>query len=155
MCMSLFEENFGRFELNLLEFIYLFIRMLSFASNWETQFTLLKGCLKDGSWVKNLSVIQETQKMWVQSLGQEDPLEEETATHSSILAWKISWTEELDGLQSTGSQSQTRLNMHRHKQYLKEFVCLHRRSQWQPKPVLLPWKSHGQRGLVGCSPWGR
>ena len=155
MCMSLFEENFGRFELNLLEFIYLFIRMLSFASNWETQLTLLKGCLKDGSWVKNLSVIQETQKMWVQSLGQEDPLEEETATHSSILAWKISWTEELDGLLSTGSQSQTRLNMHRHKQYLKEFVCLHRRSQWQPKPVLLPWKSHGQRSLVGCSPEGR
>ena len=38
--------------------------------------------------------------MWVQSLGQKDPLEEEMATHSSILAWRISWTEEPGGLQS-------------------------------------------------------
>jgi len=38
--------------------------------------------------------------MWVQSLGQEDPLKEEMATHTSILAWKIPWTEELGGLQS-------------------------------------------------------
>ena len=45
--------------------------------------------------------IQETQ---VQSLGQEDPLEKEMATHSSILAWKIPWTEDPDGLQSMGSQ---------------------------------------------------
>ena len=44
------------------------------------------------------------QEMWVQSLGQEDPLEEEMATHSSILAWKILWTEEPGGLQSMGSQ---------------------------------------------------
>ena len=42
--------------------------------------------------------------MWVQSLGQEDPLEKETATHSSILAWDIPWTEEPGGLESTGSQ---------------------------------------------------
>ena len=40
--------------------------------------------------------------MWVQSLGWEDPLEKETATHSSILAWEIPWTEEPGGLQSTG-----------------------------------------------------
>ena len=45
--------------------------------------------------------MQETQ---VQSLGQADPLEEEMATHSSILAWKLPWTEEPGGLQSTGSQ---------------------------------------------------
>ena len=44
--------------------------------------------------VKNLLAMQETQKMWVQSLGQEDPLEKETATHSSILIWIILWTEE-------------------------------------------------------------
>ena len=43
-------------------------------------------------------------EMWIQSLGQEDPLEEEMATHSSILAWRIPWTEELGGLQSMGSQ---------------------------------------------------
>ena len=38
------------------------------------------------------------QEMWIQSLGQEDPLEKEMATHSSILAWEIPWTEEPDGL---------------------------------------------------------
>ena len=51
--------------------------------------------------VKNLPTVQETR---VQSLGWEDPLEKEMATHSSILAWKISWTEEPGGLQSMGSQ---------------------------------------------------
>ena len=42
--------------------------------------------------------------MWIQSLGWDDPLEEGMATHSSILAWRIPWTEEPGGLQSTGSQ---------------------------------------------------
>ena len=51
--------------------------------------------------VKNLPAMQET---WVQSLGQEDPLEEGMATHSSILAWRIPWTEEPGGLQSMRSQ---------------------------------------------------
>ena len=51
--------------------------------------------------VKNLPAVQETQ---VQSLGQEDPLEKEMATYSSILAWRIPWTEEPGRLQSTGSQ---------------------------------------------------
>ena len=44
------------------------------------------------------------QETWVQSLGQEDPLEMEMATHSSILAWEITWTEEPGGLQSVGLQ---------------------------------------------------
>ena len=48
--------------------------------------------------------MQENQETLVQSLGREDPLEEEMATHSSILAWKIPWTEEPGGLQSMGSQ---------------------------------------------------
>ena len=48
--------------------------------------------------------MQETQEMWVQSLAQEYPLKEEMATHSSILAWRIPWTEETGGLQSMGSQ---------------------------------------------------
>ena len=48
--------------------------------------------------------MQETQEMWVRSLGQQNPLEEEMATHSSILAWKIPWTEEPDELQSMGLQ---------------------------------------------------
>ena len=48
--------------------------------------------------VKNLSVFQEPQEMRVQSLGQENPLEEEMATHSRILAWEMPWTEEPSGL---------------------------------------------------------
>ena len=52
-------------------------------------------------WVKNLSAMQEMQ---VQSLGQEDPLEKKMANHSSILAWRIPWTEEPGGLQFMGSQ---------------------------------------------------
>ena len=48
--------------------------------------------------------------MWVQSLGQEDPLEKGMATHSSILAWRIPWTEEPGGLQSMGLQSRTWLS---------------------------------------------
>ena len=57
--------------------------------------------------VKNPPARQET---WVQSLGWEDPLEKGMAAHSSILAWRIPWTEEPGGLQSTRSQSQTRLS---------------------------------------------
>ena len=53
---------------------------------------------------KNLPAKQETQEMPVQSLGQKDPLEEGMATHSSILAWRIPWTEEPDRLQYVGSQ---------------------------------------------------
>ena len=56
--------------------------------------------------VKNPPAKQETQ---IQSLGQEDRLEEGGATHSSILAWRIPWTEEPDGLQSIASQSWTQL----------------------------------------------
>ena len=71
-------------------------------SGWITTTNSLKGFPGD-SMVKNLSM-QETR---LQLLGQEDPLEEETATHSSIHAWRIPWTEEPGGPQSTRSQSQT------------------------------------------------
>ena len=56
--------------------------------------------------VENLPAKRETR---IRSLGQEDPLEKGMATHSSILAWRIPWTEEPEELQSVGSQSQTRL----------------------------------------------
>ena len=66
---------------------------------------LLFGDFPGGSVVKNPSVIQET---WVQSLGWQDSLEMEMATHSIILAWEILWKEEPGGLQSMGLQkSQT------------------------------------------------
>ena len=57
-----------------------------------------------GSEVKNLPAMQELQETQVQPLGQEDPLEKGMAAHSSILSWRIPWTEEPGGLQSMGSQ---------------------------------------------------
>ena len=55
-------------------------------------------------WVKNLLAVQESQETQVRSLGWDDPLEKGMATHSSILALRIPWTEEPGGLQSMGSQ---------------------------------------------------
>jgi len=62
---------------------------------------MLCGGFPGGSVVKNLPTMQETS---VRTLGREDPLEKEMATHSSILAWRIPWTEEPGGQQSTGLQ---------------------------------------------------
>ena len=62
--------------------------------------------------VKRLPAVQET---WVRTLGWEDPLEKDMATHSSILAWRIPWTEELGGLQSMGrKESDTTEQLHFH-----------------------------------------
>ena len=55
-------------------------------------------------WEKNPPAVQKTLETWVQSLGQEDPLEKEMATHSSIIAWKILWIEEPGRLSSKGWQ---------------------------------------------------
>ena len=67
---------------------------------WETLLGKLGASLV-AQMVKNLPALWETQ---VQSLGREDPLEEEMATHSSVFAWEIPWTEEPGRLQSMGSQ---------------------------------------------------
>ena len=72
------------------------------------------------------------------------------APHSSPLAWKIPLTEEPGGLQSMGSLSVG----HDWATSLALLTFLHWRRQWHPTPVLLPGKSHGQRSLVVCSPWG-
>ena len=65
--------------------------------------------------LKRLPAMWET---WVRSLGREDPLEKEMATHSSILAWRIPWTEELGGLQSTGrKESDMTERLHFHFRY--------------------------------------
>ena len=64
---------------------------------------LKSGCFPSGSAVKNLPAMQELQERLVQPLGREDPLEKEMATHSSTPSWRISWTEDPVGLQSTGS----------------------------------------------------
>ena len=118
--------------------------------------------------LKRLPAMWET---WVQSLGREDPLEKEMATHSSILAWRIPWTEELGGLQSTGLKELdmterlrfTLLSLFRGlvAQLVKNLPV--KRSQfdssvgkipWRrnrlPTPVFWPGKLHGL-----YSPWGR
>ena len=70
--------------------------------------------------VKNLLAMWET---WVQSLGWEDPLEKEMATHSSTLAWKIPWMEEHGRLQSMGSQRVGRTRLHFHFHFIVLYGC--------------------------------
>ena len=62
------------------------------------------GASQVAQWIKNPPAVQETSEMWVPSLSQEDPLEDDMATHSNILAWRIPWTEEPGWLQSMRSQ---------------------------------------------------
>ena len=105
--------------------------------------------------IKNLPTMQDT---WVQSLGQEDPLEKGMATHSGILAWKIPWTEEPGKLKSIESPTV------RHNWATNTFTFIFLGGseiknpsakrlrfdpwvrkipwsrKWQPAPVLLPWK---------------
>ena len=74
--------------------------------------------------VKNPPAIQETQEMRVPSLGREDPMEEEMAAHSSMLAWGIPWTEEPGGLQSMGSERVSHdLAPHTHSGDLRSGRC--------------------------------
>jgi len=110
----------------------------------------------NGSVVKNLPAIQETQWMWISSLSQEHPLEEKTATLSSILAWKIPWTEEPGGLQSTGlwgvwHDLATGTHIH-----ILSFIYVNKYidtniyilpSKYNP---LCPWNSPGKNIGVGC-----
>ena len=91
------------------------------------------------------------QEIWVWFLGWEDPLEEGVATHSSILAWRIPWTEEPGGLQSMRS---LRVR-HDWVTSLSLFTFMHWRRKWQPTPVFLPGESQGRGSLVGCCLWSR
>ena len=77
--------------------------------------------------------------------------EKAVAPHSSTLAWKIPWTEEPGGLQSTGS---LRVG-HDWATSLSLFTFMHWRRKWQPTPVFLPGESQGRQGLVGSRLWGR
>ena len=77
-------------------------------------------------------------------------MEKAMAPHSSTLAWKIPWTEEPGGLQSTGF---LRVG-HDWATSLWLFTFMHQRRKWQPTPAFLPGESHGQRSLVGCHLWG-
>ena len=116
--------------------------------------------------VKRLPAMQET---WVQYLGQEDPLEKETATHSSTLAWKIPWTEKPGGLQSmefqrVGHDWATSLTMvvlrwfspasagYKRLEFSPWVRKIPWKRKWQPIPVFLPAEFHGQTSLAGYSP---
>ena len=83
-------------------------------------------------------------------LGQEDALEEGMATHSSILVWRIPWTEEPGRLQSMGSLGVG----HDRVTSLSLFTFTHWRRKWQPTPVFLPGESQGWENLMGCHLWG-
>ena len=76
-----------------------------------------------GSEVKNLPAMQE---VWVQSLGQEDPLEEEMATNSSVLAWKVTWTEEPGGLPSKERVAESDTTGHAHRPHPLCSSCVFR-----------------------------
>ena len=110
---------------------------------------------KRGSWaslvaqlVKNLLAVRET---WVRSLGWEGPLEEGMATHSSILAWRIPWTEEPGGLQSMGS------HRIRHNWVIKR-THTHTHTHTHTRLLLakiVGWFEHQQRWYLQCAeiPW--
>ena len=87
------------------------------------------------------------QETWVGSVLQEDPLEKEIATHSSILAWEIPWIEELGGLQSMGSQRiKTQLSTHKHT-HTTEYTHTHTHThtqvcRWPPNTCLPSYTVH-------------
>ena len=87
-----------------------------------------------GSVVKNLPAMQEMQ---VRPLDREDPLEKEMASHSSILAWEIPWTEESGGLQSMGSQ-RVRHDLVTKQQ--QQYVCMHVICNWRVCVCIWGWK---------------
>ena len=132
-----------------------FLKLLNLSS-------LIRSYLKGGislvaQWERIHLPMQET-RVW--SLGQEDPLEKEMKTHSSILAWEIPWTEKPGGLRKTvghdlASQTVKRLSTMWETQVRSLGQEGPWRRKWQSTPVLLPGKSHGQRSLVDYSPWSR
>ena len=131
----------------------------------------------------DLMVQTAMQETWVWFMGWEDPLEKGMATHSSILAWRIPWTEEPGRLQSmglqrvrhnwvtntfyfhihiygfprwlSGKESACKCKSHRRHRFDPTVWTIFWRRAWQWTPVFLPGKSHGQRSLSGYSPWGR
>ena len=78
--------------------------ILTFGCPANSEMSITHGASQEAQWWKIYLLMQETREMQFQSLGWEDPLEEEMATHSSILAWRIPWMEEPGRLQSIGSQ---------------------------------------------------
>ena len=133
----------------LIEVTYTFIAE---GSGTPLQYSCLENPMDGGAWWAAVHGVAKS-RTWLSDFTftfHFHALEKEMATHSSTLAWKIPWTEEPDRVQSTGS---LRVG-HDWVTSLSFSTFMHWRRKWQPTPVLLPGESHGQRGLVGCSPWG-
>ena len=117
-----------------------------------------EGAFQVTQWERIYLSTQEIQEIWVWSLGREDPLEKEMATHSTILDWKIAWAEELDGLQSMGLQRfgqdwtcmhTTPMNLEFHSSVEagkgmsgRQFECL---------TILLMWKINNNNDILDIS----
>ena len=95
--------------------------------------------------VKNPPAIQETR---VPSLGWEDPLEKEMATHSSVLAWKIPWTEEPGGLQSMGSQESDTTKRLKHHHHTCDHRAILLSEKTTPTPTATVFEQVASRGSV-------
>ena len=96
-------------------------------------------------------LVPPVRETWVRSLGQEDPLEKEMVTHSSILAWRIPWMEKPGRLQSTGvAKSRTRLSDFT---FTFHFHALEK--EMSTHSSVLAWRIPGTGSLVGCCLWGR
>ena len=138
--------------------------------NWDCRCTSKKVFKDVAQRLKRLPPMRET---WVRSLGREDPLKKEMVTYSSILAWRIPWMEKPGRLQSTGSQRVGHdwvTSLHftsdskesvchasdlgsRSGRSLEKGIATHSSIFFFLTPIL-PVEFHGQRNLVGCSPWG-
>ena len=125
-----------------------FLSLRRFNFKCLLQLIFLFGDSQVAQTVKHLPEMGEM-KVW--SLGWDDSLEKEMATHSSTLAWKIPWVKEPGRLQSMGSQGVGK----DWATSLSFFTFMHWKRKWQPTPVFLPRESQGWGSLVGCHLWGR
>ena len=113
-----------------------------------------QGFPQAAQWVMTPSTKQEIKEMWAQSLEQEDHLEKKMATHSSVLAWRIPWTEESGRLQSMGSQESgttSRLNHHHHQLTMKNDNYKTELTLFQlytGRKVTWDWIGHFRTGIV-------
>ena len=117
------------------------------------QYSCLKNPMDGGAW---WAAVHGVTKSWTRLSDfiftfHFHAVEKEMATHSSVLAWRIPWTEEPVRLQSMGS---VRVG-HDWVTSFSLFTLMHWRRKWQPTPVFLPGESQGWGSLVGCHLWGR
>ena len=106
----------GIFQARVLEWV-----AISFSRTATQTFASVFTCTWASLVAQRVKRLPEMRKTWVQSMGQEDPLEKEKATHSNTLAWKIPWTEKPGWLQSIGSQRATSLSLSFYLHLVKKY----------------------------------